>query len=171
MIYIPCLIAWNRSMFASRKKSNGVNSKVASVIMQIISNPSHTRENNMSLYASKPINFVKSEYSKGESLWMGCTTFIITMINKHIQWMLFPIPNANLHLKLEGFQYATSLNFHVKLSPNSKCLWTIILAWDKYDHQNFQMVQATVQISFKKRCQRWWLDSNSSSNMSTISWL
>ena len=55
-------------MFASRKKSNGVNSKVASVIMQIISNPSHTQENNMSLYASKPINFVKSEYSKGESL-------------------------------------------------------------------------------------------------------
>jgi hypothetical protein len=40
-----------------------------------ISNPSHIWENNMSLYASKPINFVESEYSKGELLWMGCAYF------------------------------------------------------------------------------------------------
>jgi hypothetical protein len=47
-------------------------------------------------------------------------------------------------LKLEGFQYATSLNlnmgyYHIELSPNSKWLCTIVLPWGKYKYQKLPM--------------------------------
>jgi len=142
-----------------------------------ISNPSHTRENNMSLYASKPIDFVKSEYSKrwialsGPHLLLSLL-WSISVFNEcpfQYQKFKFTFKIGRFSIRhITQFKYEYS---RVELSPNSKRLWTIILPWDKYDYQNSQMVQTTVQISFKKRCQRWWLDSNLSANISMISWL
>jgi hypothetical protein len=47
-------------------------------------------------------------------------------------------------LKLEGFQYATSLDlnmgyYHIELSPHSKELCTIVLPWGKYEYQRLPM--------------------------------
>ncbi len=47
-------------------------------------------------------------------------------------------------LKLESFQYATSLDlnmgyYHIELSPESKQLCTIILPWGKYEYQRLPM--------------------------------
>ena len=47
-------------------------------------------------------------------------------------------------LKLEGFQYATSLDlnmgyYHTELSPFSKRLCTIVLPWGKYEYQRLPM--------------------------------
>ena len=47
-------------------------------------------------------------------------------------------------LKLEGFQWATSLdlnmgNYHIKLDPASKRLCTIVLPWGKYEMQRLPM--------------------------------
>jgi Reverse transcriptase (RNA-dependent DNA polymerase) len=47
-------------------------------------------------------------------------------------------------LKLEGFKYATSLDlnmgyYHIKLSPESKRLCTIVLPWGKYEYQRLPM--------------------------------
>ena len=47
-------------------------------------------------------------------------------------------------LKLEGFQYGTSLDlnmgyYHIELNPNSKRLCTIVLPWGKYEYQRLPM--------------------------------
>jgi hypothetical protein len=47
-------------------------------------------------------------------------------------------------LKLEGFQYATSLDlnmgyYHIELTPYSKQLCTIILPFGKYKYQRLPM--------------------------------
>ena len=47
-------------------------------------------------------------------------------------------------LKLEGFQYATSLDlnmgyYHIELSPTSKKYCTIVLPWGKYEYQRLPM--------------------------------
>jgi hypothetical protein len=47
-------------------------------------------------------------------------------------------------LKLEGFQFATSLDlnmgyYHIELSPHSKQLCTIVLPWGKYEYQRLPM--------------------------------
>ena len=47
-------------------------------------------------------------------------------------------------LKLEGFQYGTSLDlnmgyYHIELTPNSKRLCTIVLPWGKYEYQRLPM--------------------------------
>ena len=62
-------------------------------------------------------------------------------LNKHVKCKPFPIPYIqDLLLKLEGFQYATSLNlnmgyYHIELTPFSKSLCTIVMPWGKYDYQ------------------------------------
>ena len=66
-------------------------------------------------------------------------------LNKRIKRKPYPIPKIqDLMLKLEGFQYATSLDlnmgyYHVELSPNSKQLCTIVLPWGKYEYQRLPM--------------------------------
>jgi hypothetical protein len=66
-------------------------------------------------------------------------------LNKRIKRKPFPIPKIqDLLLKLEGFQYATSLDlnmgyYHIELSPFSKQLCTIILPWGKYEYQRLPM--------------------------------
>ena len=47
-------------------------------------------------------------------------------------------------LKLEGFQYGTSLYlnmgyYHIELSPDSKKYCTIVLPWGKYEYQRLPM--------------------------------
>jgi hypothetical protein len=66
-------------------------------------------------------------------------------LNKRIKRKPYPIPKIqDLLLKLEGFQYATSLDlnmgyYHIELSPNSKRLCTIVLPWGKYEYQKLPM--------------------------------
>ena len=66
-------------------------------------------------------------------------------LNKRIKRKPFPIPKIqDLLLKLEGFQYATSLDlnmgyYHIELSPDSKRLCTIVLPWGKYEYQKLPM--------------------------------
>jgi Reverse transcriptase (RNA-dependent DNA polymerase) len=50
----------------------------------------------------------------------------------------------DLLLNLEGFQYTTSLDlnmgyYHIKLSPQTKELCTIIIPWGKYEYQRLPM--------------------------------
>ena len=62
-------------------------------------------------------------------------------LNKCVKCKPFPIPKIqDLLLKLEGFQYATSLDlnmgyYHIELSPFSRELCTIVLPWGKYEYQ------------------------------------
>jgi hypothetical protein len=66
-------------------------------------------------------------------------------LNKRIKRKPFPIPKIqDMLLKLEGFQYATSLDlnmgyYHIELSPHSKRLCTIVLPWGKYEYQRLPM--------------------------------
>jgi hypothetical protein len=66
-------------------------------------------------------------------------------LNKRIKRKPYPIPKIqDLLLKLEGFQYATSLDlnmgyYHIELSPDSKRLCTIMLPWGKYEYQKLPM--------------------------------
>ena len=66
-------------------------------------------------------------------------------LNKRIKRKPFPIPKIQeMLLKLEGFQYGTSLDlnmgyYHIELTPNSKRLCTIVLPWEKYEYQRLPM--------------------------------
>ena len=66
-------------------------------------------------------------------------------LNKRIKRKPFPIPKIqDLLLKLEGFQWATSLDlnmgyYHIELSPDSKKLCTIVMPWGKYEYQRLPM--------------------------------
>ena len=66
-------------------------------------------------------------------------------LNKRIKRKPYPIPKIqDLLMKLEGFQYATSLDlnmgyYHIELSPDSKKLCTIVLPWGKYEMQRLPM--------------------------------
>ena len=66
-------------------------------------------------------------------------------LNKRIKRKPYPIPKIqDLMLKLEGFQYATSLDlnmgyYHIELTPFSKQLCTIILPFGKYEYQRLPM--------------------------------
>ena len=66
-------------------------------------------------------------------------------LNKRIKRKPFPLPKINdLLQKLEGFQYATSLDlnmgyYHIELTPNSSRLCTIVLPWGKYEYLRLPM--------------------------------
>jgi hypothetical protein len=66
-------------------------------------------------------------------------------LNKCIKRKPYPIPQIqDILLKLEGFQYATSLDlnmgyYHIKLSPQSRKLCTIVLPWGKYEYDSLPM--------------------------------
>jgi len=64
-------------------------------------------------------------------------------------------------LKLEGFQYGTSLEFnmgynHVELIPFSKWPCTIVLPWANVNINAFPWKFAIVQTFFKKQWERLW---------------
>jgi hypothetical protein len=62
-------------------------------------------------------------------------------VNKRIKQKHFSIPEIkDLLLKLEGLQYATSLDLnmgycHIELSPHAKQLCMIVFPWGKYEYQ------------------------------------
>ena len=66
-------------------------------------------------------------------------------LNKRIRRKPFPIPKVpDLLLKLEGFQYATSLDlnmgyYHIVLSAFSRQLCTIVTPFGKYEYQRLPM--------------------------------
>ena len=66
-------------------------------------------------------------------------------LNKRIKRKPYPIPKIqDLLIRLEGFQYATSLDlnmgyYHIELSPDSKKLCTIVLPFGKYEYQRLPM--------------------------------
>ena len=66
-------------------------------------------------------------------------------LNKRIKRKPFPIPKIqDMLLKLEGFQYATSLDlnmgyYHIELNPDSRKLCTIVLPWGKYEYLRLPM--------------------------------
>ena len=66
-------------------------------------------------------------------------------LNKRILRKPYPIPRIqDLLLKLEGFTYATSLDlnmgyYHIKLTPYSSSLCTIVLPWGKYEYLKLPM--------------------------------
>ena len=66
-------------------------------------------------------------------------------LNKRIKRNPFPLPKIqDMLLKMEGFQYATSLDlnmgyYHIKLDANSIKLCTIVLPWVKYEYNALPM--------------------------------
>jgi hypothetical protein len=63
-------------------------------------------------------------------------------LNKQSKRQTYPIPKIqeDLLLKLEGFQYGTSLDlnmgyYHIELSAHSKELCTITTQWGKFEYQ------------------------------------
>ena len=66
-------------------------------------------------------------------------------LNKRIRRKPFPLPKIQeLLLKLEGFQYATSLDlnmgyYHITLDADSRKLCTLVLPWGKYEYLHLPM--------------------------------
>jgi hypothetical protein len=62
-------------------------------------------------------------------------------LNKRIKCKPYPIPKIqDLLIKLEGFQYAISLDlnmgyYHIELTLFSKQLYTIVTSFGKYEYQ------------------------------------
>ena len=67
------------------------------------------------------------------------------------------MPKTNeMLLKLEGFQYATSLDlnmgyYYIKLSENTSKLCMIILPWGKYLYKRLTMLVATSLDIFQQK--------------------
>lgn len=66
-------------------------------------------------------------------------------LNKRIKRKPYPIPKIqDMLLKLEGFQYATSLDlnmgyYHIELNPDAKKYCTIVLPFGKFEYQRLPM--------------------------------
>ena len=78
-------------------------------------------------------------------------------LNKRIKRKPYPIPKIqDLMLKLEGFQFATSLDlnmgyYHIELSPESKKLCTIVLPFGKFEYQRLPMGLSNSPDIFQER--------------------
>jgi hypothetical protein len=76
---------------------------------------------------------------------MSDSRSVLNELNKWIVQKPYPIPCIqDMLLNLEGFKYTTSLDlnmgyYHIKLSPDSKKLCTIILPFGKYKMQKLPM--------------------------------
>ena len=79
-------------------------------------------------------------------------------LNKRIKRYPYPIPNIqDLLMKLEGFQWATTLDlnmgyYHIELCPASKKICTIVLPWENMSTKYYPWDYQTVQTYFKKIC-------------------
>ena len=66
-------------------------------------------------------------------------------LNKRIKRKPYPIPKIqDLLMKLEAFQWATSLDlnmgyYHIELNPDARKLCTIVMPWGKYEYQRLPM--------------------------------
>ena len=77
--------------------------------------------------------------------------------NQRIRRKPFPIPKIkNMLLNLEGLTYASSLDlnmgyYHIKLSPGSKQICTIVLPWGKYEYQKLPMGVCNIPNIFQEK--------------------
>ena len=66
-------------------------------------------------------------------------------LNKRVKRSPFPLPKIqDMLLKMEGFQYVTSLDlnmgyYHIKFDADSRKLCTIVLPWGKYEYNALPM--------------------------------
>jgi hypothetical protein len=99
-------------------------------------------------------------------------------LNKRIKQKPYLIPKIqDLLLKLEGFQYAMTLDlnmgyYDIELSPSSKCLCTIVMPFGKCAYQHLPMglcnspdifQECMYEIFFRFRictCVHWWSTSD-----------
>jgi hypothetical protein len=89
----------------------------------------------------------------------GTVRFISDLreINKRILRKPYPIPHIqDLLLKLEGFQYATSLDlnmgyYHIILSPFARKICTIVTPFGKYEYQRLPMGLCNSPDIFQER--------------------
>ena len=78
-------------------------------------------------------------------------------LNKRIKRQPYPIPKIqDLMLKLEGFNYGTSLDlnmgyYHILLSPQARKLCTIVLPFGKYEYQKLPMGLANSPDIFQEK--------------------
>ena len=78
-------------------------------------------------------------------------------LNKRIKRKPYPIPKIqDLMMKLEGFQYGTSVDlnmayYHIELNPDSKRLCTVVLPWGKYEYQRLPMGLCNSPDIFQER--------------------
>ena len=78
-------------------------------------------------------------------------------INKLLKRYPFPLPKIQDMLqKLEGFQWATSLDlnmgyYHIRLSPNSSKLCTVVFPWGKYEYLRLPMGLCNSPDIFQER--------------------
>jgi len=78
-------------------------------------------------------------------------------LNKRIKRKPYPIPKVqDMLMRLEGFKYASSLDinmgyYHIELSPNAKCLCTIVLPWGKYEYQCLPMALCNSPDIFQEK--------------------
>ena len=98
------------------------------------------------------------ELEKSNDSEWGTPTFIIPKkngtvrfisdfreLNKRLKRKPFPTPKiTDLLLKLEGFQYATSLDlnmgyYHIELDLLAQEMCTLVLPWGKYQYKRFPM--------------------------------
>lgn len=81
-------------------------------------------------------------------------------LNKRIKRTPYPIPKIQVMLlKLEGFQYATSLDlnmgyYHIQLHPDSKKLCTLVFLWGKYEMQVLPMGLCNEPDIFQEKMSR-----------------
>ena len=81
-------------------------------------------------------------------------------LNLRIRHKPYPIPKIqDLLLKLEGFQYATSLDlnmgyYHIELTPESPKLCTIVFPWGNMSTKDYPWAYVIAQTFFKKECRK-----------------
>jgi hypothetical protein len=69
----------------------------------------------------------------------------LRVLNKRIKRKPYPIPKIqDILLKLEGFQFASSLDlnmgyYHIELTPKASKLCTVIFPWGKYEDLRLPM--------------------------------
>ena len=77
--------------------------------------------------------------------------------NKHLKQKSYPMPKTNdMSLKVEVFQYVTSLDFnmgyyHIRLSENASNLCTLIVPWRKYCYRRLPSRVANSSKKFKQK--------------------
>ena len=78
-------------------------------------------------------------------------------LNKKIKRKPYPIPKLqDLLLNLEGFTFATLLDlnmgyYHIKLTPSTSALCTIVLPWGKYEYLKLPMGLANILDIYQEK--------------------
>ena len=92
-----------------------------------------------------PTFIVPKKLKPGETIPRARFVTDFRKLNERLKRRPFPLPKIqDMLLRLEGFQYATSLDlnhgyYHILLSPFSQTLCTIVLPWGKYEYTRLPM--------------------------------